>query len=105
MKVPIKVDDTVVVYESFVDDDSQDCIVAIEDKTYRIHSVSDGVFYTMLRVAGHQRSLRGSLDDVVLAVAKVHLAYRRYETRVRKSKEEAQRARDRDLNAIAETIG
>lgn len=103
MKIPMKVGDATVLYELFTNPDSQEHVVAIDDKTYRLHKAGDLV-YTMLRVAGHMRSMRGSLADVLLATGQVHLTYRQYETRVRRAKEEAQRVRDRDLNAIAESL-
>lgn len=103
MKVPIKVGDVTVLYELFTNPETHECVVAIEDKTYRLHRAGQQV-YTMLRVTGHMRSLRGSLDSLLAAIAKVHLTYRQYENRVRRAKEEAQRVRDRELNGIAETL-
>lgn len=99
----MKVGAATVLYELFTDPDSEEHIVAIEDKTYRLHKAG-GQVYTMLRVAGHMRSLRGKLEDVLVAVAKIHLTYCQYETRVRRAKEEAQRVRDRELNVIAESL-
>ena len=108
MKLPIKIDGVELLYEVFteflpgVEPEKRDRVVAIEDRTYRLRASDDGSFYTMFRIGGHQRSLRGSLDRMLQVVGLQHLIYRRYEQRVRKLKEEAQRSRDRQLNELAE---
>lgn len=104
MKIPLKLQSATVMYESFVDPNSNDHIVAIDDRTYRLHALGDDVFYMMLRVGGHQRTLRGAMPDLLTTIAKVHMTYRQYEQRVRLAKENAQRARDQELNEAAESL-
>ena len=105
MKIPMKVGDGTVMYETFHNPDSNDHVVAIDDRTYRLHSLGDNLFYMMLRVGGHHRTLRGPMDALLKAIGHVHQTYRTYDNRVRRAKEEAQRTRDRALNQIAESLG
>lgn len=108
MKLPLEIDGVQLLYEMFTrsvpeSSGAQDRIVAIEDRTYRLRAADDGTFYTMFRIGGHQRSIRGSLDQMLRVVGLQHVIYHRYENRVRKLKLDAQRARDRQLNELAET--
>lgn len=103
MKIPLKIGDATVTYECFTND-SHDRIVSIDDRTYRLHALGDDLFYMMLRVGGYPRTLRGPLPELLTTVAKIHLTYRQYDTRVRRAKEEAQRIRDRALNDVAESM-
>lgn len=104
MKIPLHVGDVTLTYEAFVNQNSNDIIVAVEDRTYRLHALDDGVFYMMVRIGGHQRTLRGTMDALLEAIGKIHVTYRQYETRVRRGKEDAQRARDHALNEAAESL-
>lgn len=104
MKIPLQVGDATVMYEAFVNPDSNDHVLAMDDRTYRVHALGDNVYYTMLRVGGHQRTLRGTMAELITAIGQIHLTYRQYETRVRRAKEEAQRVRDRCLNETAESL-
>lgn len=108
MKLPIEVDGVELLYEVFteflpgVEPEKRDRVVAIEDRTYRVRAGENGTYYVMFRIGRHQRTVRGSLDRVLRVTALQHLIYRRYEARVRKAKEAAQAARDRQLNELAE---
>lgn len=104
MKIPLKIGDTTVTYECFTNVESQDRVVCIDERTYRLHALGDDEFYMMLRVGGHQRTLRGPLPELLRAIAQIHLTYRQYDTRVRRAKEDAQRTRDHALNAAAESL-
>lgn len=108
MKLPIEVDGVELLYEVFteflpgVEPEKRDRVVAIEDRTYRLRAGGDGLYYTMFRIGRHQRTVRGEFDRIVRVVGLQHLIYRRYEIRVRKAKESAQAARDRQLNELVE---
>jgi hypothetical protein len=110
MKIPLSLPDgTELLYQEFTNNGSGDRIVAIDDRTYHVRSCQnqDGKqwFYTMLRVGRHQRTLRGDMPTILLAVARIHQVYDDYEKRCRRSKEDAQRLRDRQLNELFETAG
>jgi hypothetical protein len=109
VKTPLKIDDrTELMYRVFTAE-NHDKIVAIDDRFYQVRFAGDTkpgdppVYYTMVRIGPHQRSLRGSLEDMILAVGRIHAVYRDYENRVRRLKEEAQRERDRRLNGLLES--
>ena len=108
MKLPVEIDGVELMYEVFtqflpgVDPNLRDRVICIDDKTYRLRTAQNGAYYTMFRIDGHQRSVRGTLDRLIRVVGLQHLIYKRYEQRVRKMKEEAQRLRDRQLNDLAE---
>lgn len=104
MKIPIRVDDKELLYETFINPNSHDMIVALEDRTYTLRRAEPDVFYLMVRVGGHQRSLRGDATAMLQMVARLHCIYRDYDNRVRRLKEEAQRQRDRRLNELAESV-
>lgn len=104
MKLPLQLDDVVLTYECFYDAESKDCLVVFEGQTYRLHATDNDSYYLMLRVGGHQRTLRGKRLDLIGAAARIHLTYRNYEGRVRKAKLDAQRDRDRSLNRVAEAL-
>lgn len=109
MKIPLEVDGVELWCEVFTQaipdmpPERCDRVVTIDERTYRLRAADDGNFYTMFRINGHQRSVRGSLDRMLRVVGLQHLIYKRYENRVRKLKEEAQRTRDRQLNELAES--
>lgn len=107
MKTPLKIDEkNEVTYELFSLPCGSEHVIMIDGNCYHVRRTHDAnVFYFMVRVGAHQRSLRGSFHDVILAIARIHLIYREYEKRVRKLKEEAQRIRDRQLNRIVEASG
>lgn len=101
----MRIDDLEVLYETFVNPDSNDMIVAIDDRTYTLRRAEQpDVFYLMVRIGGHQRSLRGNVTVMLETIARLHCLYRDYDNRVRKLKEEAQRQRDRRLNELAESL-
>ena len=100
-RFPVELGDgKVIEVREFVD--GEDRILVINDRHYRVYKGNEG-HYFMLKISGMQRSVRGSLDDLRILVARVHSIYLQYDNRVRKSKEEAQRTRDRALNEIAES--
>jgi hypothetical protein len=111
VKLPVEIDGVELMYEVFtqflpgVEPELRDRVICIEDRTYRVRAAQNGTYYTMFRIDGHQRSVRGSLDRLIRVVGLQHLIYKRYEQRVRKLKEEAQRVRDRQLNELAEAAG
>jgi|GEM_PF-4359854 len=103
-KLPIRVDDKEVLYETFINPETQDWIVSIDNRTYHLRRVDANVLYAMVRVGSHQRSLRGDSISMMQAIVRLHCIYRDYDNRVRKLKEDAQRARDRRLNELAESL-
>jgi hypothetical protein len=98
-KFPIKVGDKEIIIQEFSDGDEH--IVKIDDRYYRVHHTDD-THYFMTKIRGTQRSVSGKPEKVREAVVKIHFAHKSYEKTVQRRKEEAQRLRDRDLNAIVE---
>lgn len=102
-KFPITIGDQSVEVQEFSDGDQY--IIAIDERTYRVRPAADpGFFYFMLKIGGTQRSLKGTLRQLCESIVGVHLTYRSYDKRVRRLKEDAQRARDKTLHEIAETL-
>lgn len=98
---PIDIDGTTTLVRRFVGDDG--VVLSIEDRFYHLHR-NDSQHYMMLRIGNFVRSLSGSIDALEIVAVKIHRAYRDYEGRVRRAKEDAQRLRDRQLHAIAEAF-
>ena len=99
-KLPIKIDDTEVEIQEFIDGDEH--IVLIDERYYRVHHTAVGTHYFMTKIRGTPRSILSTPEKVREAIVRVHLAFKRYERTVQKRKEEAQRIRDAELNRIAE---
>lgn len=100
-KFPVTVDGKSTEVQEFVD--GNESIVVIDDRTYRVRP-SNEKRYFMLKIGGTQRSLNGTPEQIREALVRVNNIYREYDRRVRRVKEEAQRARDTALNEIVEQL-
>jgi len=102
-KLPIQADGKTIEIQEFSDADER--IVLIDDRFYRLWKIPDSdLFYFMVKVRENPRSIRGTHDKCIELLVRVHSIYRQYDNRVRKSKEDAQRLRDKLLNDLAETV-
>ena len=103
MQYPVKLGGTEHVVQLMAD--GEDRVLIIADRYYRIYrDPQRNTYYTMLRVAHHQRSLNDAdLSVLITKIARIHQVYRGYEDRCRRAKEQAAQERDRQLNAVLES--
>jgi len=102
MKLPIKLRDQDVQIQIFSDESEQ--IVMVGTDPFRVRMLPNDEAYFMVKIRGQQRTIRGPYQKVLEAVVRCWDVYKRYENVVRKSKENAQMTRDKDLNEIAESV-
>jgi len=103
-KYPVQHGNKTIEIQEFVDGDER--VFLLDDRFYRVWRVpGEGPekFYTMVKIGKHPRSLQGTHEKLIELLVKIHMTYRDYENRVRRSKEGAQIQRDRELNEIAES--
>ena len=101
MKIPIKLGKDTIEIQEFLDGDER--IALIDGRFYRFWAIPNSdQFYCMVQIGNHQRSIKGTRDQILEKIAQIHKIYQDYENRVRNSKEVAQRDRDRRLNDLSE---
>ena len=102
-KIPIRLGTDTWALQEFADGDER--VVKIDDRFYSLWTVPNSdLFYTMVRIGNHQRSIQGTHDRVLEALIRIHKLWRDYEGRCRSAKDSAQRDRDRLLNDLTESF-
>lgn len=76
-------------------------LICIDGHFYRLYPTPNGTFYSMTKIGGHMQTVKGGYEDLVVKLAKIHVAWRRYEKKIQANKNNLSAERDQEIQEIA----
>jgi hypothetical protein len=87
--------------QTFVDEGGDELLVRIEDRHYRVHKTPEDTFYSMTKIGQQMHSVKGpTLMELEVKLARIHMAWRRYEKQIQTNKNALAAERDREISRI-----